>query len=115
MNIEKYKNLQIKCICNSFLDPNVFNDSAYYYCIQSNCRYFKKKFNQCIVGIQYNKIEINLFYNVFYYYGIISSNFPSYYIKDNDLVISFDEAIKILKLFDVNKYIEKYESLVLFK
>ena len=114
MNVEEFKNLKIKCICNSFLylaSGNVIG----YTCLNMSCAYFANK--TYLVNICSNEsIEINLFNNnKDISYGFVSSNHEEDSISDSDVILDIDEIIKIIHLCDVKKYIEKYESLILFK
>ena len=114
MNIEEFKDLKIKCVCNNYLILN--STEAGYECYHNSCIYNKSSVSLIAFYEIDDYIEINLFKDFGYDYGIVSANNNhTDVVNDNDIVLSLNEVIKILKLCDMNKYIEKYNNLILFK
>jgi hypothetical protein len=112
MNIENFKDLNIKCVCNEFSKKIVNKTCFGYKCSNNLCKYNSSRVN--VVNISYDlSIEINLFQRNVFYYGFVSLIDEVY--DEMDIVLELEEIIKIVNLCDVNKYIEKYNDLILFK
>jgi hypothetical protein len=116
MNIEKLKDLKIRCICNEILSFHNGVKLFTYYCKNIHCYYNTDSFRtHCVVVHYNNSFEINLHRDSgVIAKGFVSSNFNGT-VLDTDLVLSPESMVDIINLCDMNKYIEKYESLILFK
>jgi hypothetical protein len=69
--------------------------------------------NDSLIVVFGSNIYINLFYINRQYFGFACSDSSEY--SEKDIILSFYEIKKVLELADFNKYIEKYNSLILFK
>jgi hypothetical protein len=117
MNLEEFKELKIKCICNVSLTFIKHSNATYssFSCLNECCSYYKdtlifyKSFPTAINLIFESEVSIYGFVcNINYSNSIINS-------YSNDIFLDGESFINLLKLCDMNKYIEKYNNLILFK
>jgi hypothetical protein len=117
MNFIEAKNLKIKCICNNYLDFHSENQESYleslhFHCKNSDCKFNISKFLTYAIAI-YSGEEVHI--NITKDSGFITNKHAHIYYNDEDIILSYKDIIEILKLCDFNKYIEKYNNLILFK
>ncbi len=105
--IFKIMYLKIKCICNSYLQLSERQENltiSSFYCPLSSCKYFRF---YIVEAFDFLPMLISLGGK---------TGFSSALLNDGDYVfLKQEEFNKVLELYDVNKYIEKYNNLILFK
>jgi hypothetical protein len=97
-------NLQIKCICGSYIihDKNRCDN---FYCLKCSLH---------IIEFQESGIYMNIINDAKNFWCGFSLNNSKIY-NDIDIYVDLDDFINIAKIADFNKYIEKYNNLILFK
>jgi hypothetical protein len=102
--INKLRDLKIKCRCGSIIKHDKIKYERFYCCI---CRLHIIEFQES--GVYMNIIKDNdSFWCGFSLKDYGLSN-------DSDIILDLYDFINVAKLADFNKYIEKYNNLILFK